>query len=278
MKGADRLGVRWTIGDVSERGFEALRLSAWGAWRVFGPEAAYAVCVNSLPLERARELAGELPPGVVWHEATAQVPEFLKAHCDEAMAEGVAWKFAPLRFFPDRFELSLDNDCIFWEAPPAIRRWLEEGDPVRCVAAEDVLACFGQFAELCGPEPRNAGIRGLPPGFDFEATLRTILQRHPVVLSSELDEQGLQTAALRWHAEPRIVTVEEVSICSPFPPHLPHLGRCGAHFVGLNARQLPWSLEGRPASDYIREHWDRHRESLYERVRPGERARTAAAA
>ena len=32
-----RLGVRWTTGDASARGFEALRLSLWGAFRLFGP-------------------------------------------------------------------------------------------------------------------------------------------------------------------------------------------------------------------------------------------------
>jgi hypothetical protein len=276
MRAAKRLGVRWTLGDVSERGFEALRLSIWGAWRLFGPEAQYAVCVNTIALDRARAQTGDLPEGVLWHDATREIPRFLKAHFDEGMAEGVGWKFAPLRFFPDRFELSLDNDCILWEVPAAIRDWLEEADPQRCVAAEDVLACFGQFASVCGPEPRNGGIRGLPPGFDLDAALRKLLQQQPVLMTSELDEQGLQTAALASSGAPRVVTVDEVTICSPFPPHVPHLGRCGAHFCGLNAKQLPWSLEGRPATEYIQDHWHRHRDALYERVAPGRRVRVSA--
>ena len=41
------LAVRWTIGDVNPAGFEALRLSIWGACRLFGPEGQYAVCVNT---------------------------------------------------------------------------------------------------------------------------------------------------------------------------------------------------------------------------------------
>jgi hypothetical protein len=266
MRGADRLGVRWTVGDVSERGFEALRLSIWGAWKLFGPEARYGVCVNSIPLKQAQAQAGSLPEGVLWHDATGEIPAFLKAHFDEGMAEGVGWKFAPLRFFPDRFELSLDNDCILWEAPAAIRRWLEDGDPKRCVAAEDVLACFGQFAPLCGPEPRNGGIRGLPPEFDLEAALRGLLTQNPILMTSELDEQGLQAAALQRSGEPLVVNVEEVTICSPFPPHLPYLGTCGAHFCGLNARQFSWSLEGRNAAEYIRENWLRLREHVYEKV------------
>ena len=79
MPGERLVAVRWTIGDVSESGYEALRLSAWGAWRVFGPEAEYAVCVNSVPLDRARALAGDLPPGVAWRVSTkSQIPGFIR--------------------------------------------------------------------------------------------------------------------------------------------------------------------------------------------------------
>ncbi len=259
------LGVRWTVGDVSPEGFEALRLSVWGAWRAFGPGAGYVVCVNTVPLDRARALTGDLPPGVVWHDSTAELPAFLRPHIDRAMAEGVGWKFAPLRLFPDRYELALDNDCVLWEVPRAVREWLQ-GDPRRCLIAQDVKRCLGQFDDLCGPGERNSGIRGLPPGFDLEAAMRSVLARRPVVLSSELDEQGLQVVVVSLPGAPLVVTVDDVSICSPFPPHLPGLGRCGAHFVGLNARQLPWSLDGRPASEYVRDHWRRHLPALCERV------------
>jgi hypothetical protein len=45
---AIRLGVRWTVGDASPRGFEALRLSIWGAGRLFGTATTYVVCVNGI--------------------------------------------------------------------------------------------------------------------------------------------------------------------------------------------------------------------------------------
>jgi hypothetical protein len=85
------------------------------------------------------------------------------------------------------------------------------------------------------------------------------------VLSSELDEQGLQVAALR-ETQPHVVKIEEVTICSPFPPHLNYLGRCGAHFVGLNMREIPWEFRGRPAIEVLRERWWRFRPAIEERV------------
>jgi hypothetical protein len=85
-------------------------------------------------------------------------------------------------------------------------------------------------------------------------------------LASEQDEQGLQVAAISRGRRPWVVSLDEVTICSPFPPHLPHLGRCGAHFVGLNANQPPWSLDGRPAVDHIQDYRRLLRPPLYEKV------------
>src|SRR4051812_12160364 len=110
-----RLGIRWTIGNVSERGFEALRLSVWGAYRVFGPDADYLICVNSIRADDVRANTSTLPLEVQWREVTmGDVPQIIQQHVDGQMAEGVAWKFAPLQLFPDRYELALDNDCILW--------------------------------------------------------------------------------------------------------------------------------------------------------------------
>ncbi|WP_448188025.1 hypothetical protein [Azospirillum sp. sgz301742] len=256
-----QIGVRWTIGDVSPQGFEALRLSVWGAWRLFGAEAAYTVVVNSLPVGEAQARTGSLPAEVEWRPA-GPLPDRLRRHLDDGMAEGVAWKFAPLRCFPDRYELSLDNDCILWGLPDAVRAWLDEDTP-RCLIAGDVELALGAFAGLTRPEPRNTGIRGLPPGFDLDAALAAVLERHPVPLASELDEQGLQVVALDLGRPAHVVSTREVSICSPLWPKRPELGRVGAHFVGLNSRNLPWTYYGRPATEWVAENWRRHRPDLH---------------
>ncbi len=264
------LGIRWTIGDVSEHGFKALRLSVHGAWRLFGADARYVICVNSVPLERARSLAGELPPDVEWRAVSRDdVPRFLLDRLDEGMAEGVGWKLAPLRVFPDAFELSLDNDCILWRAPAAVSQWLSDGG---FVLAEDVRPCFGAFSADCSGPPRNSGIRGLPPGFDLGRALREFLRRRAVVLRSELDEQGMQVALLEQSGPVRVVAVDEVTICSPFPPHRAELGRCGVHFVGLNARSFPWRYGGRRPEELVAENFLRLSPAVAARVLTGEQS------
>jgi hypothetical protein len=180
------------------------------------------------------------------------------------MSEGTAWKFIPFILDPGVAELAVDNDLVMWALPPAIEQWMS--DPDRRLIAADVMPAHGQFAAQCGPEPRNSGIRGTPAGFEYEAAIRGVLSENPVRLQSELDEQGLQIAAVSRGATPYVVPVEDVSICSPFPPHMPELGRCGAHFVGLNTRDLPWDFHGRPAREVRLEHWRQHRPELYRRV------------
>ncbi len=233
--------------------------------RIFGSGARYGVCVNTIPVEEARRRTGPVAGDVEWRAVGPEdLPASIQAHLDDGMAEGVAWKLAPLRLYPDLWELSLDNDCILWSLPPALERWLAGPDDRSLAIAADVRAMFGVFAEACGPAPRNTGIRGLAPGFDLEtALLETVGSRR---LSSELDEQGLQVAAFDRFGTVSVVTTEEVTIASPFHPHQDHLGQSGAHFVGLNARTIPWDYYGRPAIEVEAEFWERHRLALYERV------------
>lgn len=256
----NNIGIRWTIGDVSPAGFEALQISIQSARNLFGPEADYAVCVNTIPVDSARFQTGAVPDRICWLDAGRLAPAWLKTNTDPLMAEGVAWKFAPVRLFPDRYEIALDNDVILWDLPQAMRWWLDDGRG--CLMAEDVQRCFGQFAGACDCGPLNSGIRGIPPGFNLEERLREMLG--DLILRSEVDEQGLQAAAL---ARSKLFTVStaDVTICSPFPAHQHHLGKCGAHFVGLNAKRSPWILDGRWAHEVVRQEWERFRPIVAER-------------
>lgn len=255
--------MRWTIGAVSRQGFEALRLSIHGALRIFGADARYAVCVNGLGIAEAQQRTGPVPACVQWHRSGG-LPSFMRSHLEDGMAEGAAWKLAPLRLFPDRHEIALDNDCILWDRPIAMQQWLQQ--EARCLIAADLVLAHGAFTHLTGPQPRNAGIRGFPPGFDLDHALRQVLAMHPIPIRSEQDEQGLQVAALDLAAPAYVVACEDVWLCSPFWPKAPHLGRCGAHFIGLNITSAPWSYFGRPATEVLAANWFGHRRTLYARV------------
>lgn len=268
----DRLAIRWTIGNVRDRGYEMLRLSISCAFRVFGPVARYLVCVNSLALAEAQVKTGELPVNVEWRQVTrGDVPPVLRAHLDESLIEGMGWKLVPLRTYPDRYELALDNDCILWDIPEGMRCWLESPDAY--LFAEDAERCLGSFDALCPPGAFNAGIRGLPPSRDLAGALERVLADRAALLRpdqarviAEIDEQGLQAAAMLRMVPLFLVRKDEVSLCSPFWPRSPELGSCGAHFLGMNAPHIPFRYYDRPADEWLEEHWRRHRPAIYERA------------
>jgi len=272
-RGADALNlarplIRWTIGDVSTYGFEALRLSTWGATRIFGDAADYVITVNSITSAEAQLRTGDVPQTVGWIECSASsVPKFIKQRLDDSMSEGTAWKFAMPRLAPDRFEIALDNDVVLWEVPGPMESWLADAAQSRCLVAEDVVAMFGKFAPQCGSRAINGGIRGFPPGFDYEAALREVLMQNAALIQTEIDEQGLQAAAMMLPGVPDFVTLQDVTICSPWPPHLPYLGRCGAHFVGLNGSALSWEEDGRNAIEQTREKWRTMRAQIEAKIR-----------
>jgi hypothetical protein len=265
------LAIRWTVGDVSSRGFDALAFSVEGALAIFPGDTAFVISVNTVAVEQVRERMGALAGHVQWQRADGEIPPWLAGnYLDSAYAEGVAWKFAPVRLFPDRHELALDNDVVFWRIPPSVEAWLTEDNST--LIAEDVRPAFGAFAPLCPAAGRNSGIRGLPPGYDLEAALRGQLARTPIRLTSELDEQGLQVAVLT-SGNHHVTTLAEVSICSPVPPHLRDFGSCGAHFVGVNAKKLPWEWNGKSGEEYVQEHWDQMLPRLRAAVGGARRAR-----
>jgi hypothetical protein len=263
-----RIGIRWTVGDVSDYGLEALRLSILSAFKLFPEGTRFAVCVNSISIEEARRRTGEVPSFIKWLDANQLIPEWLNEYVDAHMAQGVAWKLAPVRLFPGDHEISLDNDVILWRIPDVMHQWLE-GDSDDVLMAEDLHRALGQFSSVRDPRPINSGIRGLPPFFKYEQRLQAMLRRTGIKLRSELDEQGLQAATL-CESNLMLVPTRDVTICSAFPMHQHHLGRCGAHFVGLNPKTLPWTAaDGRPMHEAIRQAWRNHSQVIADIVFSG---------
>jgi hypothetical protein len=180
------------VADIGPRAKPSRRLHAHcptrngSLWRLLGSEPDYVICVNTIPLPLPQERTGRLSNAITWRDVTAEFPTFPQPYFDAHKAEGVGWKFAPLRLSPACLERALDNDCILWELPSAVLSWLQT--PGSFLFAEDVRACLGQFANICGLALRNSGIRGLLPGFDLGHAMIDVLGEHRFTLRSELDE------------------------------------------------------------------------------------------
>ena len=227
-----------------------------GRVRLFGARAEYVVCVNSVPLPLARERTGRVPGAVRWYDASSDVPSFLRAHFDAGMAEGVGWKFAPLRLFPERHEIALDNDCILWALPPSLRAWLEREPSEACLLAEDVRSCFGQFAETAGRNHATAASAACRPTSASSARYARCWKHTPCACAPSSTSKGCKPQ--RWH-----VPVRSRSSHSPRSRSRPRFPRispspaAAACTSGLNAKRIRWRVGGRAAEDMLREHYAR---------------------
>jgi hypothetical protein len=240
------VGVRWNVGEARPRAYESLRLSILGAWRLFGPRAAYAVCVNTLSTAEVRRRVGPVPAAVAWVDTTrGWARSFAFAHTGPGRAQNAAWELVPPRLFIDRFEITLDGDVILWEMPSALDAWLAEGSSRSTLLAESHTPSYGAFAGMSGARACSTAIRGVPPGFDLVPAWKGVLRDRPAFLSTAADVQGLQVAAHVRGGDVRQVSVEDIAF------HPPALGRCGVRFAGSDVQ------------------WDRCRQELYRRVDAG---------
>lgn len=234
------LGIRWTIGDANPRGFTALRLSVWGAWRLFGGAVRYRIYVHTTTVDEARTRTGPVPGDIEWEPITPAIPACLVEHIDARSPAAIALRLVPMRAFPDDHELALDNHVVLWAVPGAIEAWLR--GRTRFVLAEDVRGWFGRFRETTTERPLSPAVRGLPPGFDLGAAIGRYLMHQPAVVRSELDVQGLQATAIRAAGSTGIVGLDDVTVSSPFPSE-GALGRSGTYFVGLDVHADHWESQ-----------------------------------
>ena len=212
--------VRWTIGNVSKEGYDCLRLSIRLWRRLFKSRFEMVVLYN-----------GEPPsvdcPTINQNRFRSSLPFYPTT---------TSWKLYPPRLDPDAYEIFIDNDLILYEAPDALRQcndfFITEAWK-RCYGKHDSLVPAGFVA--------NSGLFGLPPHFDFGTHLATTGSQW----EGHFDEQGLVAAVLARHSA-TVVPLSDVKVC--VPQETMGLGRCGMHFVGLNAS--------------YRDHWDNFVRSL----------------
>lgn len=176
------LCVRWTIGDVTPFGVEALRLSMWGALRAFGARARYVVGVHGVAVDRARALVAPAPDIVEWRAIDpGRTPRWLAR---EGAPPRALARFAPPLVDLARAELAIDRTCVLLEPPKSVLAWLDDPDPRACLVleAQDGTA--------------STAIRGAGVGFDLSEALREAHREAPRPLHGLAELETLELHAL----------------------------------------------------------------------------------
>lgn len=207
--------VRWTIGGARAC-IETLKLSVHNLRRLYGDAVDYVVCYNHFDERRLRGI---------------DAPLFDQSNDDSSLLfapTGEGWKFYPPRLRIEAPELFVENDLVLFAKPTGLDRFFA-GEHV--IYTEGLLHAFGVFKPLIPANFRlNAGLFGIPAGFDLGKGINRLLATHPHRSWTQFDDQGVVAVLLKDHPKQIVIPLTEVSIChSRLVP-----ARCGHHFVGLN--------------------------------------------
>lgn len=199
------LVIRWQIGPFGEMSWRALRLSVVLMQHLM-PNAWLAVVHQG--------------------EVREQLPHVAYYAQDNLYSHG---RFYTFGLWSDHHILSMENDHILWELPPAIPRWLSRDDATLAWIVD--WDYYGNYADRVGDFRACPGMYGLPPGMVMPAPPES--ER-----GDDQAEQGYVASWLREHPPHEIVTHDEVAAYMPNHDILKYthskLGTHGVHLPGLN--------------------------------------------
>lgn len=225
--------ARWTIGPVTSCGKKILRESVSIFTSIY-PEFDRIICFNNLNCSELSDLSKLVS---LYKQEEKSAPCLLSApdnNLEEAI--GCGWKLAPPRLDTNSLELFIDNDVIIRKRLPQIDEWIERGD---CGLIAEGLSRKRMYGIYDAFIPQginaNAGLFGLPPGFDFQKEIT----EYASFLNGGLggyNEQGLTVATIINMKNYIMVPLEKLHISEDhvdFPNVLPD----AIHFVGANRKE-----------------------------------------
>jgi hypothetical protein len=215
--------IRWVVGPVSDNGFQSLNISVKNMMRLY-PECDFAICHNQLPISNLKEI---LSWGI---EVIDQSPYATDLSQKPNEGYEVHWKLFPPRIRQSSHEIVIDNDIILFNRVPEIDLFLKNDI---FLSYQSLHEAYGLYEDKIPNGIRiNSGIYGLPPNFDFENRVQSLLEPW----TDKFDEQGLVAFVL--HDKYRYVisqtTVPIIEETWESPELFVNPLSAGIHFVGIN--------------------------------------------
>lgn len=170
--------LRWTIGDVSNIGFQIFEESIKTVLKFYENNFDYYVCYNCdekkiitfkdkfLDVNFVKQ-KWEPPIPITQSDNINKTLDFFSPVINSSL-----WKISPARISPKTHEIILDNDLIFLKRPKTIDAFLKQSD--KNLIVEDCIRYFGKYDHLIHPSNApgyNSGIIGLVPNYDLGAEI-----------------------------------------------------------------------------------------------------------
>lgn len=196
--------IRWTMGDVYPNGYTCLRLSIDSFLHYYGDDFRLVLCYNSIDPSNLK-----VNPRIELYHQTMTLFQ----------GSGSVWKLTPPRLDITVPELFVDNDMVFARQNAKLLEFLQGGKFLMC---EDHIPWYGKYnAKIPTKEKYNAGLFGLPAGYDFGKELVENwfnLGSLPDIGSAE--EQGLTVYTIKKYPH---ILVKNTESCLVHPLGTPEV-------------------------------------------------------
>lgn len=214
--------IRWTLGNVSEDGFDVF-LESIKSWKRFYGDLSFIVCYNEAISKHVNKIIEmKIPALNQMQEYNDNVQKYLwkPSLC--------GWKLYPPRLNLNSYEIFCDNDIILTKKINIIDEFLHSNMVFSCSAISRCFGCFDKFI----PEGLkfNNGLFGIPPFFDLELKIKEM----QIMSGNEnwldfFDEQGIVSSIFLKHHNFQTISMNEIYNCSI------EFKYCnGIHFCGIN--------------------------------------------
>lgn len=213
--------IRWTVGDVSDQGFDCLRHSIKRIVDMYGSkDFEYFVCYNGSSKKKI-----DIRQKNVALIDQEQFANSLPIHPSNKF--GVCWKLYPPRLDSSKFEIFIDNDVVLHKKIE-FEDW-QDG----CFISEAIKRSYGSFDKrIKSLAQMNSGFFGIPPRFDFGHELSDRIVKFSINWDdSYFEEQGLVAHVIS--NQPHFMFgIKEIGIAINNSHDF--VGKYGTHFIGLN--------------------------------------------
>lgn len=218
--------IRWTIGPVSNLGFDILKESI-RLVKNFYPEFNTIICFNQLNSEQIRKLEKLSNLYEQKHEILEYKPT----------AEN--WKIYPPRLSPTTHEIWLDNDVLITKKLSFIEDFLKTS--TRSLLCEGLYRNYGKYDKNVNIKKNiNSGLFGVPPNFDFEIAIKKFCSNDvDRFWSLRFDDQGI-VAGILGELDPIIIPKSQIALLMPKDKFVP---ASAYHFLESNKSQIHYCWE-----------------------------------
>jgi hypothetical protein len=194
--------LRWTFGPCRPEGYEILELAINLAQRRFQDRFDWLICYNGLnadELKNLQEISERTKVPLYeqkWSDCAIPVQMGTARDGGKFRITGSLWKLCPARVRLESHEIIVDNDLIIFDSFPELEKFLSSSDI--SLMNTDLRRWLGRYEKTIRRDVcPNAGIIGLPPGFDFAKQVFYTWKKYDgSQFFQNNDEQGLVSQTL----------------------------------------------------------------------------------